>query len=232
MSRRDHVLRLRNSAPAILPSLLLCDFGDLAGEVKRLEQAQVPGLHLDVMDGVFVPNLTYGMPIVEAIRSRTDLPLDVHLMITEPQRYFKHFCRAGADSLTFHIEAVEDPRASLAQIRNLGAAAGVALNPSTPPDRVEQCLGACDLVLVMSVEAGFGGQSFNESSLGRLKRFRELAGDDVLLEVDGGVSPSTIAACAEAGAELFVVGSAIFGHDDYASAVAELSDRACSAIRK
>ncbi|MEQ8791580.1 MAG: ribulose-phosphate 3-epimerase [Pirellulaceae bacterium] len=232
MPRRDNVLQLRRSAPTILPSLLLCDFGNLEREVRRLEQAGVAGLHLDVMDGVFVPNLTYGMPIVEAVRRLTDLPLDVHLMISEPQRYFEQFYAAGADSITFHVEAVEDPRAALTQLRELGAAAGLALNPSTPADRVEACLDACDLVLVMSVEAGFGGQSFNESALPRLKRFRELAGDDVLLEVDGGVGPSTIGSCAKAGAELFVVGSAIFRHDDYTSAVGELSDRACSAINK
>jgi ribulose-phosphate 3-epimerase len=210
----------------------MCDFGNLEREIRRLEEGGVPALHLDVMDGVFVPNLSYGMPIVAAVRKLTDLPLDAHLMITNPQRYFEDFAKAGADSLTFHIEAVDDPRAALRRIRDLGAAAGVAINPSTPVDRVEACLDACDLVLVMSVEAGFGGQSFNPSAIERLAHFRQLAGDDVLLEVDGGVNPSTIAACAEAGAELFVVGSAIFRHDDYAAAVRDLSDRACSATRK
>jgi ribulose-phosphate 3-epimerase len=201
----------------------LCDFGNLAHEVELLTAAGVAGLHLDVMDGHFVPNLTYGMPIVAALRRLTDLPLDVHLMISEPGKYLKEFREAGADIISFHVEAVQNPRPLLAQIRELGAAAGLALNPQTPLSAVEECLDLCDLVLVMSVQAGFGGQAFDPVALDKLRRLRDLGGPDLLLEVDGGVNPSTIHGCAEAGAQLFVVGSALFRSPDYAAAVRELS---------
>lgn len=229
MSRRDKVLRLRQSAPAVLPSLLQCDFGNLEREVRSLEEAGAAAMHLDVMDGVFVPNLTYGMPIVEAVRRLTDLPIDAHLMITRPERYIERFCEAGADNITIHVEATDDPRAVLEKIRELGASAGITLNPSTSMEKVEPLLDACDVVLVMSVEAGFGGQGFNPVALERLRRFRQLAGERVLLGIDGGVNHSTIAACAEAGAELFVVGSAIFRHDGYAAIIGELRELARSA---
>jgi ribulose-phosphate 3-epimerase len=222
MSRRQQLLRLRAAVPAILPSLLLCDFGNLEREIARLEAAQVPGLHLDVMDGHFVPNLTYGMPIVEACRRLSQLPIDVHLMIGNPQPYLRSFYEAGADSLTFHVEAVADPRPLLEEIRELGMGAGVALNPDTPLDRLQGCWPLCDVVLIMSVEAGFGGQSFRPVALDRLRQARAAAGSDVLLEVDGGVNRDTIRACAEAGADLFVVGSAIFRSRDYGDAVASL----------
>ncbi len=226
MSRRQHLVRLLRSAPVILPSLLLCDFGDLAREVGRLEEAGVQAFHLDVMDGHFVPNLTYGMPIVAALRRLTDLPLDVHLMISEPQRYVRQFYDAGSDIITFHIEAVADPRPLLEEIRSLGAGAGIALNPNTPLSTVEGCVDLCDLVLVMSVPAGFGGQPFHDVALEKLANLRQLAGPDVLLEVDGGINQSTIKSCAEAGANLFVVGSAIFRSDRYGPAVRELTDLA------
>lgn len=132
MSRRSRLDALRHSAPAVLPSLLLCDFGNLEREVRALQEAGVPGLHLDVMDGQFVPNFTYGMPIVAAIRRLTDLPLDVHLMIRQPEQYVAAFFEAGADNLTVHVEATSDPRGLLTQIRALGAGAGIALNPGTP----------------------------------------------------------------------------------------------------
>lgn len=207
----------------MLPSLLLCDFGNLEREIRRLEEAGVPGLHLDVMDGSFVPNLSYGMPIVAAIRRLTDLPIDVHLMIQRPQNYLKQFKDAGADSLTIHIEAVENPRPVLEQIRSLGCGAGIALNPPTPLSRLEGCLDLCDLVLVMSVQAGFGGQSFNPVALDKLRHVRGLAGPDVLLEIDGGINQKTIPQAAAAGAQLFVVGSAIFGQPNYQQAVKELT---------
>jgi ribulose-phosphate 3-epimerase len=223
MIRPSALNRLRHSVPAVLPSLLLCDFGNLEREVRLLEEAGVPGLHLDVMDGSFVPNLTYGMPIVAAIRKLTDLPIDVHLMIQRPQSYLKQFREAGADILTIHIEAVEDPRPVLEQIRSLGCGAGIALNPPTPISRLEPCLDLCDLVLVMSVQAGFGGQSFNPIALDKLRQLRELAEPDLLLEIDGGISPATITQASAAGAQLFVVGSAIFGKPDYQQAVTELT---------
>jgi ribulose-phosphate 3-epimerase len=233
MGKRDHLAALRRSAPGILPSLLLCDFANLAAEVARLEEAGVPALHLDVMDGVFVPNLTYGMPIVEALRRVTDLPLDVHLMIADPARYLSAFRDAGADLVTFHVEAVECPQEVLEKARELGLSTGLALNPGTSLDEVSGCWDLCDLVLVMSVEAGFGGQAFQPVALEKLRRARELGGADLLLEVDGGVNLETIAECAEAGADLFVVGSGIFRFrpSEYVEAVEGLRKRAESGVR-
>lgn len=226
MSIREPLTQLREAAPAILPSLLLCDFGNLRREVQALEAAGVPGLHLDVMDGHFVPNFTYGMPIVQAFRQLTDLPLDVHLMISHPEKYTGQFIDAGADVVTVHIEATTAPRELLKSIQAQGAKAGLALNPGTPLQQIQDCLDVCDLVLVMSVDAGFGGQQFNPIALEKLAALREDVGDTVALEVDGGVNADTIADCAGAGAQLFVVGSAIFRKDDYADAVAQLRELA------
>lgn len=189
--------------------------------MRQLEEAGVPGLHLDVMDGAFVPNFTYGMPIVQALRRLTELPLDVHLMISRPQQYLRQFREAGADILTFHIEAVENPRPLLEQIRSFGCGAGIALNPATPLSRIEDCLDLCDLALVMSVPAGFGGQSFNDAALDKLRQLRAIA-PDLLLEIDGGINSSTITRASVAGAQLFVAGSAIFGKPSYQQAVTEL----------
>ncbi len=222
MSRGSQFKQLRQDAPAVLPSLLSCDFADLKGEVSRLELGGAPALHVDVMDGYFVPNLTFGMPIVKALHRITELPLDVHLMIVDPLRYVEDFVTCGADVLTVHGEATDDLRGVLQEIRALGAAAGVAVNPDTPLSTIENCLDICDLVLVMSVEAGFGGQAFNPVALDKLREARELAGPDVLLEVDGGVNETTIAACTEAGAQLCVVGSALFANADYGLYMREL----------
>ncbi|HEY4233680.1 MAG TPA: ribulose-phosphate 3-epimerase [Lacipirellulaceae bacterium] len=226
LDRTDVIQRLRAARPAILPSLLLCDFGDLRREVAAVEAAGVPALHLDVMDGHFVPNISYGLPIVEAVRQSTRLPIDVHLMISEPARYIEQFQQAGADSMTIHAEAVSDPRPVLDKIHALGAIAGLAINPPTPLSAIESSLPHCDLVLVMSVMPGFGGQKFDAVALDKLRTLRDR--DDVhpLLEVDGGVSDDTIGACAAAGAELFVTGSAIFRTNDYAAAVCGLRDAA------
>ncbi|MFV1966191.1 MAG: ribulose-phosphate 3-epimerase [Pirellulaceae bacterium] len=226
MSRRQRFVRLREAVPAVLPSLLLCDFGNLEREVARLEETQVGGLHLDVMDGQFAPNLTYGMPIVAALRRLTQLPLDVHLMIAEPRRYARAFCEAGADVITFHAEAVDDPRPVLKEIREQGVAAGIAFNPDTPMSCLASCADLCDLVLVMSVQAGFGGQAFRTVALDRLGEVRGTVGPDVLLEVDGGINRETLGDCAAAGAQLFVAGSAIFRAPSYDSAVRELIDLA------
>lgn len=190
--------------------MLLCDFSNLEREVEALVAAGAPGLHLDVMDGAFVPNMTYGMPLVAAFRKLTDLPLDVHLMVERPERYISEFEQAGADSITIHIEATPNAVEVLQEIRELGLASGIALNPGTPVDAVAACLPHSDLALVMSVEAGFGGQSFQRSALEKLHTLRELAGPDLILEVDGGINDGTISECGRAGAELFVVGSGIF----------------------
>jgi ribulose-phosphate 3-epimerase len=229
--RTELVSRLRSARPAILPSLLLCDFSDLRREVEAVEAAGVPALHLDVMDGHFVPNISYGMPIVAAVRQSTKLPIDVHLMISGPAQYIEQFRTAGADSMTIHTEAVSDPRPVLEKIRSLGALAGLAVNPPTPLARIEASLPYCDLVLVMSVMPGFGGQAFDDEALSKL---RELAARDdfhPLLEVDGGVAVGTIGRCAAAGAELFVSGSAIFHSGDYKKAVDGLRSTANLALK-
>jgi ribulose-phosphate 3-epimerase len=202
---------------AIFPSLLLCDFADLAEEVRRLEAAEMTALHLDVMDGHFVPNLTYGLPLVRTFRRLTDLPLDVHLMIERPERYVDEFRDAGADSITVHVEATGDPAAVLNKIRSVGAAAGLAFNPPTPVQAIEPYLEHCDVVLVMSVMPGFGGQEFDPSAIAKLEGLSKLPGRTYRLQVDGGINEHTIARVAMAGAEAFVVGSAIFGHADYAA---------------
>lgn len=226
MSRRRHLVELRHAPPAVLPSLLLCDFGNLEREIRRLEEAGVRALHLDVMDGRFVPNLTYGMPIVEACRRLTDLPLDVHLMIEQPQQYLKQFHDAGADIITVHAEAVDSPGEVLSQIRALDCGAGLAINPETPVESIESSLPLCDVVLVMSVQAGFGGQSFQEVALEKLRQLKQLVSEATLLEVDGGVNGKTIRDCQAAGAQLLVVGSAIFRETNYRDAVRTLTDLA------
>ncbi len=228
MSTPRHLAQLRKASPVVLPSLLLCDFGNLERELEQLEQAGVHGLHLDVMDGHFVPNLSYGLPIVEAVRRLTDLPLDVHLMIANPGEYVRQFVEAGADVLTIHAEAVEDPRPLLEEIRAQGAGAGLAINPPTPIEKIETALSFCDLVLVMSVMPGFGGQAFDALALDKLRQLRSKLPREVLLEVDGGVNAETISACGEAGAQLLVAGSAIFRSTDYSEAVARLTQLATS----
>jgi ribulose-phosphate 3-epimerase len=218
--------QLRAASPAVLPSLLASDFSDLRHEIEKVEEAGAPALHLDVMDGHFVPNLSLGIPIVEAVRRVTDLPLDVHLMIERPDRYIDAFRKAGADVMTIHVEAVADPRPILDTIRSLGALAGIAFNPPTPLSAIEPCLSHSDLVLVMSVMPGFGGQKFEAHALEKLRTLRDRSDVDALLEVDGGVNADTIGDCAEAGAELFVAGVAVFHTDDYAETMGALHKKA------
>lgn len=219
----ESMYALRDEPAVVLPSFLLCDFGNLQREIERLEEAGVKALHLDVMDGHFVPNLSYGMPIVAAVRKLTKLPIDVHLMISDPAKFIPQFVDAGADCLTIHAEIDSDVLAVLTSIRSAGIMAGLALNPRTPLQTVAPILSACDLLLIMSVDAGFGGQAFNPVALDKLRLAKEMA-PHLLLEVDGGVNRKTIASCREAGANLFVVGSAIFGQDDYQRALSELAD--------
>lgn len=216
------IAAMRGVRPTILPSLLLCDFANLEKEVRLLEEAGVDCLHLDVMDGNFVPNLSYGMPIVSAIRKVTDLTLDVHLMIRDPNTYASQFVDAGADLITFHIEALPQPSDLLAKIRSQGVAAGLAINPSTAMSHVLPWVSECDLVLIMSVEAGFGGQAFDPIALERLAALRKNHGTDLLLEVDGGVNIKTVGPCTASGADLLVVGSAIFREADYCQAMTRL----------
>lgn len=229
-SCNQHLADLRAAAPTVLPSLLLCDFGNLQREVEQLEQAGVRCLHLDVMDGHFVPNMTYGLTMVSTLRRLTKLPLDVHLMISNPQDYVAKYVEAGADIVTIHAEAIDDPKPLLTEIRSLGAGAGLAIDPPTPVSSIEHALPDCDLVLAMSVMPGFGGQAFDEVALDKLRDIRSKVSDDVLLEVDGGVNADTIAACGEAGAQLLVVGSAIFRESDYQQSIDQLTQLANSRI--
>ena len=220
---RERFAEMASAVPTVLPSLLLCDFGNLEREVEQLEEAGVAGLHLDVMDGVFVPNFTYGITIVKALRKLTDLPLDVHLMMVEPEKYIDQFCEAGSDVLTVHAEATDDLPAALEQIKKHDVATGVAVNPDTPASAVESALPLADLALVMSVHAGFGGQKFMPEVLAKYQQIRGMpGGESVVMEIDGGINVDTIAAATEGGAQLLVAGSAIFKQDDYTTAIENL----------
>jgi ribulose-phosphate 3-epimerase len=215
----------------IAPSILSADFAALGEAIARVEAAGADQLHVDVMDGHFVPNLTLGPPVIESIRKRTRLPLDVHLMIEEPDRWVETYVKAGADYLTVHAEATPHLERILAQIREAGAKAGVALNPSTPPEVLEYVLEDLDLVLVMSVNPGFGGQSFIPTAYEKIRRLRTLLGGrDVLVSVDGGVKVDNAEPLARAGATVLVAGSSIFGAPDPGAAVAAL--RSASEVAK
>ena len=216
----------RSSRPVrIAPSILSADFGRLAEEVRAIDEAGADWIHVDVMDGRFVPNLTIGPLVVRALRPVTKKPLDVHLMIVEPERYLADFAEAGADGLTVHVEASPHLQRTLQVIRDLGKRAGVVLNPHTPASSLEYVLDVVDLVLVMSVNPGFGGQAFLPSVLPKIARIREMideTGRSIDLEVDGGIKPSNVAAVLDAGADVVVAGSAVFGADDYRGAIAAL----------
>jgi ribulose-phosphate 3-epimerase len=175
------------------------------------------------MDGVFVPNFTYGLPIVAALRQLTTLPIDAHLMMVHPEKYIKAFRDAGADLISFHFEAVDEPAAVLELIKSEGAAAGVAINPQTSVAQISDLVPQSDFVVVMSVQAGFGGQSFNPSALEKVRQLRGLANDRLFIEIDGGINVETLANAVEAGVDWAVVGSAIFAKPDYALAVSELN---------
>lgn len=213
---------LNDSVPLIGPSMLACDFANLQNEIRRLEEAGARILHLDIMDGHFVPNLSFGVPVVKAVRRVTDLTLDVHLMISRPELYLKPFREAGADLLTFHIEAVADPVPLIDRIRELGAGVGMALNPPTPVETLEPYLDRCDLILPMSVMPGFGGQEFDSVALEKLRWLRGKVAPNVLLSVDGGVNLDTIGRCAQAGANLLVTGTALLEAADYRKRFDEL----------
>jgi len=213
------------SPPLIAPSILSADFGRLAEEVRAVEAAGADWIHVDVMDGRFVPNITLGPVIVEAVKKATRLPLDVHLMIVEPEKYLEAFVKAGAQWLTVHAEACPHLHRTLQQIRQLGAHPAVVINPATPLSAVEEALPFADMVLLMSVNPGFGGQSFIEETVGKVARLRKMISAGKLkveIEVDGGINAQTAKKVVEAGASVLVAGSAVFGAKDYAQAIRSL----------
>jgi len=216
----------------ITPSILNADFAYLGDEIARVPSADA--IHVDVMDNHFVPNLTIGLPVVESIRKTTDKMLDMHLMIEQPDRWAPPFAEAGAESVTFHIEAAAAPVRLARELRARGARAGMALKPATPIEPYSDLLGELDMVLLMTVEPGFGGQKFLDLVLPKIERTRALVtknGADIWIQVDGGVSPDTIGRCAEAGANVFVAGSAVYRAPDPDAMVRELKDTAIAACR-
>jgi ribulose-phosphate 3-epimerase len=209
----------------IAPSILSADFSRLGDEIRAVEAAGADYIHIDVMDGHFVPNITIGPLIVEAARRATSLPLDVHLMIEAPDRYIPDFAAAGADIIVMHAEAVHHLHRTVQLIKSLGKKAGVSLNPATPLNVLDYVIADLDLVLLMTVNPGFGGQSFIEACLPKIQALRAMLdrrGGEAELEVDGGVKASNIARIAHAGADVFVAGSAVFGSPDYAATIAEM----------
>lgn len=211
----------------IAPSILSADFGRLAEEIQTVERAGASLLHVDVMDGRFVPNITIGLPVVKAISRATRLPIDAHLMIVEPGRYAEQFVAAGAQMVSIHIEADPHAHRTLSAVRAAGAQAGIAINPATSLSALEEVLKFADYVLLMSVNPGFGGQKFIPESLERLRRLRRMIDERGLktrIEIDGGIDADNIAEVAAAGAEIIVSGSAIFGADDPATALNELRE--------
>lgn len=207
----------------IAPSILSADFARLGDEVKAVAAAGADWIHADIMDGHFVPNITFGPMVVKAVKQITQLPIDVHLMIEDPDRYVPDFVSAGADWISVHVETCVHLNRSIQQIKELGAKAGAVLNPATPIDSLEWTLEDLDYVLIMSVNPGFGGQAFIPNSLQRIKRLRKMIderGLKTLIEIDGGVNKKTIAEISAAGVDVFVAGSAIFNSSDYSETIA------------
>ena len=211
--------------PMIAPSILSADFTRLGEEISAVARAGADVIHIDVMDGHFVPNITIGPLVVKAVRKITDLPLDVHLMIENADAYLEDFAAAGADWITVHVETGYHLHRTIHRIKELGKKAGAVLNPATPLTSLTEILPDLDLVMLMTVNPGFGGQSFIESSLAKIRQLKKMIDERGLavgIEVDGGVSPKNIGAIAAAGANIFVAGSAVFGQDDYAKVIGEL----------
>ena len=220
------------SAVRIAPSILSTDLGRLKEQLQAAEAGGAEWLHVDVMDGHFVPNLTFGAPIIRAVRALSDLPIDVHLMVERPEQYIEPYADLGITCFTFHPESTVHVQRHLASVREHGMQAGLALNPSTPLAAISELLPDVDLVCVMSVNPGFGGQSYLPSATAKIARVRAMldaAGSDATLEVDGGITTETIAAAYTAGADTFVAGTAVFGRPDIADAVRALV-RACATL--
>jgi ribulose-phosphate 3-epimerase len=217
----------------VAPSILSADFAYLGDALKKAEEGKADWIHVDVMDGLFVPNLTIGMPVVAGLRKYTKLPLDVHLMIVDPDRYLEAFAKAGADHIIVHVEACPHLQRTLSFIRSLGKKAGVAINPGTSPELIRYVLGDIDLVLAMTVNPGFGGQKFISNVLPKIRQIRSMFNDaglyDVYISVDGGINCETGKLVVEAGANVLVAGNSVYGEKDVTAAIAKLKQSATSA---
>lgn len=203
----------------IAPSILSADFAGLADEIAQVASAGVKMVHLDIMDGHFVPNITIGPIVVEKLRKCCSLTLDAHLMISQPAKYAERFVQAGADHVTFHIEVTDEPEKLIDKLHNLGVTAGVSLNPETPVESIEKIARLCDMILVMTVHPGFGGQQFMPEAAEKIIRVRQIIGPDIRLEVDGGINPQNVATVVSYGADTIVAGNAIFAKPDRLSAI-------------
>jgi len=211
----------------IAPSILSADFARLADEIAVIESAGVKIVHLDIMDGHFVPNITIGPPVIAMLRKHSKLVFDSHLMISEPARYAERFVEAGANHITFHIEAADQPEKLIDKLHKIGCTAGICLNPKTPVEAIKAVAGLCDMVLVMTVEPGFGGQEFMPDAAKKIAKVREIVGPDIRIEVDGGIDAETAPIVVSYGADTLVAGYAIFGKSDRVTAINAIR-KACS----
>ncbi len=209
----------------VAPSILSADFGNLERDIKMIDRSEAEWVHIDVMDGVFVPNISFGFPVMKSVRRATSKVLDVHLMIVEPEKYVKRFVEAGADYVTFHHEACDNPRATIAEIKTAGAKAGVSIKPATPVEAILDYLAELDMVLVMSVEPGFGGQSFMPASLDKVRALRkeiDAKGCNCLIEIDGGISAKNAREVFDAGVDVVVAGSSVFSAESREQAIIDI----------